>query len=59
MTPPGKQLHTLHGDELIWALDERNQKRWHRLERNQYLTWIIIAGLFGGTAFVMRLVGLS
>ena len=57
MTRP--QLHELHGDQLTWALDERNQRYWRKLERNQYLTWVLIAGVFGGTPLAMKLLGIG
>ena len=56
---PPRALHELRGDDLTWALDERNQRHWRKLERNQYLTWVLFGALFGGTGLVMRFFGLG
>lgn len=52
-------IHELKGDALTWALDERNQKHWRKLERNQYITWVLFAGFLGGTPIAMHVLGVG
>jgi hypothetical protein len=51
------KVHELKGDALTLYLHDNNVKRLKKIERNQYLTWVVLAALFGGSMVFARVLG--